>query len=475
MKILLVNPHVPLSLLYGEKLKKMGAVLPPLGIFYIASYLRNRKDTEVEILDANALNYDANTVVEYIKKNNPNLVGFSCTTTAYGYAKEIAQKIRENNPELRILAGGAHAQAAADDILADNHALFDFVCYGEGETAMESLIDHLSGKISKIHLRGWKYLENDAVVTSLPAEIPDNLDIFGHPSEIMPTSLIRHYHEKVNAYMKLPMSAIMSSRGCPFNCFFCSSPEKFKNIYGKKVRYHSTEWIIKEMEIFRSRSGVKEIIFLDDTFNLDKNRVREFCQKKKAARIAMKWSCNFEAAIADQELFHAMKKAGCWTVMLGGESGSDKILKFIHKGVTAAQLLMAGKWAARAGILTRVSFIFGLPTETEETISETIDLIHKSDFHFPYFQLYMPLPGTALYRILSQYGTISPDIEKRMTAGTVNYIPNGLSSEILQRSIKSAYRRCYLNWRMIKNHLSAIRAPSDAVRLLRGVSFFFRL
>lgn len=474
MKSLLVNPYVPLEIVYGESIKDFGAVLPPLGIFYLASYLKTTQKHAVELLDANALEMDSETVLAYVEKGKYECVGFTSTTLAYPYAVDYARLIKEKFPAITIIIGGTHAQSDPDGILTGTPGLFDFVCYGEGEFAYESLLDYLDNHINREELIGWKYVENDTIVTTPPAPIPDNLDIFGHPAEMLPKEWVPLYHEKINAYKELPMFAVMSSRGCPFQCTFCSSPRKFKSLYNKCIKFHSIEWIIQELALLENNYGIREIIFVDDTFNLKRERVIAFCEAKIRYNIRMIWSCNFKPNIADKEMLKQMKKADCWAIMVGGESGSDTILKFIKKGITSEQLRDLGKWANEVGIVSRVSFIFGLPTDTEETINQTIEFISQSDFHFPYFQLYIPFPGTEMFDQLESYGTVVVKDEKHRSASEVNYIPFGVTEEFLVNAPSRAYKKTYLRWRMIKNHLQFIRSIKDIKRYLQGMSLFIK-
>ncbi|MBU4332463.1 B12-binding domain-containing radical SAM protein [Patescibacteria group bacterium] len=466
MKALLINPYIPLEAIYGKEARELGAVLPALGIFYIASFLKDKH--EIETLDANALKMKPNKILENISKKNYDCIGLSSTTLAYPYAVEIAKIIKEKFPHLILVIGGAHAQGAPDKILKDNPNLFNFVCYGEAEHAFSLLAQYIENKIGKQELKGWKYLENDQIITAPPAPIPENLDEFGHPAEVLPKKLVPLYREKILAYKKLPIFSVMASRGCPFQCTFCSTPNKFANLYRHRVRYHSIDWIITELKLLQNM-GVKEIIFVDDTFNLNKKRVIKFCEEKIKNNIDIIWSCNFEANIADVEMMEKMKEAGCWAIMVGGESGSDKILQFIKKGVTKKQLELVGKLADDAGIVSRVSFILGFPSDTKETIEETINFVKKSNFHFPYFQLYIPLPGTQMFEQLNQYGKIIKKDPKKRSASNVNYLPQGLTEEYLAKAYKQAHKKAYLNWKMIKNHFQFIRSANDIRRYWKGL------
>lgn len=474
MKALLIIPYVPIEVVYGDLNREIGSVMPTMGIFYLASYLKQINKHEVEILDANALGMGHEAVLEYIATKKPACVGFTATTLAYQYVVEISKSVRKMFPHIKLIIGGAHAQGNPDGILSDNPGLFDFVCYGEGEFAFELLLDYFDNKTGKEELKGWKYLENGEVVSTPLAPVPDDLDIFGHPAELLPEAWVPLYHEKILAYKKLPMFSIMSSRGCPFQCTFCSTPGKFVRLYQRRVRFHSIEWIIRELKYLEEKFGIREVNFWDDTFNVKRERVMEFCKAKMENNINVTWSCNFEANIADIEMMRKMKEAGCWSIMVGGESGSDEMLIFIKKGVTSQQLQLVGKWANEVGIVSRVSFILGLPSDTEETINETIEFIKRSDFHFPYFQLYVPLPGTEMFNQLKDYGEILNKDVKQRSACKVNYVPSGLTEEFLLKAYSRAYRSAYLRLKMIKNHLQFIRSIEDVKRYWTGCKALMR-
>ncbi len=469
MKVLLVNPHVPQEVIYGRKSGTAGAVLPPLGILYILSYIRKTRKYDVELLDANATKMDASRVTDYIMRGSYNCVGFSVTTLSYPYAIEIAQKIKTINRQITIIIGGSHAQVEALNIVKTKSHLFDFVCYGEGEIAFTTLMDFLNGERQKESLKGWCYLEDGELIKSPPAEIPENLDLFGHPAEHIPTFLVPLYKEKVFAFRKLPFFTIMASRGCPFKCTFCSTPKKYLDIYNNKMRFHSIEWICDELKLLQHNFGVKEVLFVDDTFNLSKKRLIAFCDEIIKRKIKILWSCNYEANISDYELMRKMKKAGCWQIMIGGESGSDKILQAIRKGFTANKLLEVGETAVKAGLITRVSFILGLPQDSMETINETIEFVKKSSFHFPYFQLYVPLPGTKMYETLGAHGTIINNNPKHRSASRVNYVPNGLSENILMEFFKKSHKAAYFRWKMLKLHIKQLCAPINWKSYLYGL------
>jgi radical SAM superfamily enzyme YgiQ (UPF0313 family) len=466
MKAILINPHVPLSVVYGEKLAGTGAVVPPLGLLYLMAHLERRGKHKADLLDANVLELSAERTVG--RAAGYDCVGLSATTLAYPYAVDIARRLKEKYPGVIIALGGAHAQSSHEEILKTEGRLFDYVCYGEGEYAFERLLDHLEGTIGRNEIESMSFSENGRVTVNPPALIPEDLDVFGHPADMIPREYVGLYHEKILAYKSLPFFTMISSRGCPFHCTFCSTPRKFAGLYKNKMRCHSVNWICEEMLILRRKFGVKETAFMDDTFNLSKERVTSLCGEILRRGIKMSWTCNFKAHISDMEMLLAMKKAGCWGIMAGAESGSDRILSLIKKGVTAAQIYKLSVEADEAGMFTRASFILGLPGDTCETVRETLRFAKKCRFHFPYFQLYMPFPGTEMFGSLERFGKIIVSDPKKMSASRVNYLPTGLSEAYLQNVFNSSHKEVFLRPDMIRRHFKFLRSFADVRRYWTG-------
>ncbi len=467
MKTLLINPYVPLEVVYGPKYAQIGAVMPPLGILYIASHLKKGGKHEVAVLDANVLGLSPEETAA--RAEGFACAGISATTLGYPYAVETARRLKARFPSIKLLFGGPHAQAAHEEVLRENPGLFDFVCYAEGEYAVEQALEHFEGRLPKDAVLSMCYSGNGAMVKNPPAEIPEDLDVFGHPAEVVQAEYVPLYHEKILAFKRLPMFSIFSSRGCPFCCTFCSTPNKFAKMYGGKLRRHSPAWIGEEMELLSRRLGVREVAFMDDTFNLSKQRVLDLGAEIARRGIDMAWTCNFKAHICDDEMLLVMKRAGCWGIMVGAESGSDRVLKFIKKGVTSSQLYDLSVAADRAGIFARASFILGLPSDTPESIEETLAFAKKARFHFPYFQLYIPLPGTEMFGQLEQYGRIIVKDPKQRSASRVNYLPAGMDADYLQGKFDRCHKDTFLHPAMVLRHLKFIRSIDDVKRYWTGL------
>ena len=461
--------------MYGSAAQGAGAVLPPLGILYLASYLRKLDRDGVEVLDANVLQWGSDRVLTHVQQAKPRVVGLTSTTLGFPYAVDIARAVRAWNPEIVLVLGGAHAMGAKAEVFRSDPGVFDYVCYGEGELAFRSLMEFLAGEIPESGLRGFLYERDGKVVHTPEAPPPMDLDPFGHPSELVDPAWVPRYHEKVMAYKFRPMFALYTTRGCPFQCTFCSSPSLFQEVYGRRVRSHSVSWILEELRILQSRFGVREVIFVDDTFNLKRDRVMEICASMAREGTRVSWTCNFEAHLADKAMLQTMKDSGCWGIMIGAESGDQRVLDDLKKGIRVEDLTELAAWCEEVGIASRPSFILGTPTDTPESIRTTIDFAVNGRFHFPYFQLYVPLPGTEMFRTLSRHGQVLVKDRRQMAAAQVNYVPQGLDPEFLARSFRQAHVRSYANLKRMRRHLRMIRGPRDLLRYVKAGWTLFRM
>jgi len=256
---------------------------------------------------------------------------------------------------------------------------------------------------------------------------------------------------------------VVASRGCPYFCTFCRQPIMWK----RKVRTRSPDNIIEELK-FLDKMGVRNFIFHSDTFTIDKKMVIEFCKKLIEEGLHMKWACNSRVDTIDREMLKWMKKAGCWMIAYGIESGSQKILNNVKKDITLKHSRQAVKWANEAGIKVYGYFVIGLSGETKETIRETIDFSKELDLTFAIFHIGVPYPGTDFFFELRDSGRLDYSEYEDFDQGRstpVNY-PH-LSSEEIQEGVKQAYREWYVRPKILLNLMMQVKNFSDLNHLMR--------
>lgn len=197
----------------------------------------------------------------------------------------------------------------------------------------------------------------------------------------------------------------MGSRGCPFNCSYCAT-----QIWTRKVRYRSIPNIIEEIKYVNERYGTHQFTFKDDSFTVSKKRVAEFCDALLKVGLKVKWDCNTRADLVDLPLLKTMKKAGCNSIKVGVESGSERILKIMDKGVSLEQVKESAKLFRKAGIHWTAYFMMGVPTETKEDVKETVKLLYEIKPSFASVGVYEPFPGTKLFDIGVERGLVKRDM-----------------------------------------------------------------
>ena len=429
MKILLVSP--PSASAVKEVL---GVSSPPLGLAYIASLLESEGE-DVRIIDSITENYTLEKIDKEMEKWGPDIVGVTSVTPTFYDAIKVA-KIAKMHGAITVL-GGAHVTFMARETL-EKYPFVDFVVRGEGEYTMLQLV-HCIEKGEEPHkILGLSYRSRSGIVKENPPRPPImNLDELPPPAyHLLPMDKYR--------FQGLKYATMITSRGCPFRCVFCAS----SRICGKKWRGLSPERVVDEMEYLINEYGVRDIEFLDDTFTFDKKRALQICDLIAKRGLDVRWICSSRVDIFDKELAQALKKSGCEIVYFGVESGSQRVLNAMKKGITLKQAIRAVKNAKEAGLKNVASFILGMPDETIDEANMTINFAIKLNPDYAQFTICTPFPGTELYeyavrnnllltRDWSKYNTLTPVMKTKIGVRT------------LKKLLSKAYLKFYTRIRYI--------------------------
>jgi radical SAM superfamily enzyme YgiQ (UPF0313 family) len=388
--VLLVNPEVP----YGELIEpadvKAVTMAPPQGMLYIASVLE-RANVSVTVLDMGI----HKRAQEMLKKEaeKSSLVGITSTTPTFSNALSIAEEVKSVNPDAFVVMGGPHVTFTAEETVKNEYV--DLVVRGEGEETMQELAQfYLEGKGALEKIRGITH--QDKKIHSNPDRpFIEDLDSIPFPA--------RHLVD-VNVYENGGL--IVTGRGCPYRCQFCAAGP----LSGYRYRLRSIPNVIAELSECHHKFGLKDFFFADSTFTAYPERTKEMCEAILSLDFPITWLCGSRANVVTAELLNLMAEAGCRRIEFGAESGSDRILKDIRKGVTTAMIRQAVKWALDAGIVVECSFILGHPTDTVETIQETfaftksLKQLEGAERLRIDFGLVTPLPGTELWENAEELG-----------------------------------------------------------------------
>ena len=375
MNILLINP--PSAAAYY----RLGIKLPPLGLAYLAAVLREHGHG-VKIVDLAVEDVDWRTY----PYQEFDLVGLSVDTLRYPAALEIARVVKEKGG--RVVLGGPHVSFFYEEPLESG--LTDWVVRNEGEYPLLDLVEHLERKQPLEEVKGLVYLSNRNLVVNPPAPFVEDLDSLPFPArDLLPLDLYTHKIQKRYA------ATLISSRGCPFDCEFCSS----SRFNGTRWRARSPENILEELDLLYNKYGYRAVAFFDDNFTLDPYRVDRLCQKllKKGWDLIWFALSRVDTVVRNAKLVELMAKAGLRMLFLGFESAAQETLDKYGKKLKVEEALKAMDILRRNKVKVVGSFILGALDEKKEMIERTIRLAKKLNPYHVQFSMLTPYPGTRLY------------------------------------------------------------------------------
>lgn len=454
MKIALVNP--PLKTSFPQ---------PPLGLATVASILEKR-GYKVEIIDASALKINENEIVNKITKNNIKIVGITSMTPTFNSAVRVVKAIKKADNSCFIIMGGPHVTILPQKTMKDVPEV-DAVIIGEGDITTIELIEAIKNKRKFSKISGICYRNNGKIITNPSRPLIKDLNILPFPAyHLLQIEKYRPYppHGK-----KLPYMAMITSRGCPFRCAFCSKP-----IFGKNYKARDSKMVVKEIKYLIENFGIKELLFYDDTFTLDRKRIIGLCKEIIKNGLKISWSCETRVNLVDEELLKKMKKAGCYIISYGVESGDQTILNNLKKDITIEQVKNAFRLTKEADILTVAYFMIGSPGDTEETIRKTIDFSKELDADFAQFSICTPFPGSELFDILSKRGVKIEDWDKASYVTSKSkskplILTEKLSEEEVKKWYSKAYKEFYFRPRYLLKALLRMKSLDDIKININGI------
>jgi len=424
MKILLVSPPTDSAIK-----RVVGTTGPPLSLAYLASMVRDEHD--VIIVDSIAEELTFDDVKERIKKFDPDVVGITATTSMIPDAYKVAKIAKEINENVKVIIGGPHVTFLPDRTMEECKSI-DFIVRGEGEITFKELIRAIEEGRDFKAIKGLSF-RNGKTINNPPRELIKNVDEIPMPSyDLLPME--RYKADGVK------FGTIVTSRGCPFNCIFCSSSLQF----GKKWRGYSSERVMAELSILRNEYGRRSIEFLDDTFTLVKSRAIEISNKIKKEGLDISWAASSRVDTFSKDMAEAMHRAGAHTIYFGIESGTQKILDFIGKGITPEQSKISVKNAEEAGLHTFGSFIIGFPQESRSDVKKTLKFSKKVGVDFAQFTIATPYPGTRLWNVALKEKLLTTMNWRKFTTLDPILKLKCFTREQISRILELAYVKFYL-------------------------------
>jgi radical SAM superfamily enzyme YgiQ (UPF0313 family) len=379
---------------------------PPLGLGYLSAVLA-KHGYEVEVFDF--VDTSLENVEEILRNKRLQVVGISCNLTDYRWgAFKLAQIVKRINPQCTVVMGGSHATHLYEQILSN--FCVDVVVRYEGEYTFLDVVKAIETGSKLEDIKGIAFKTEGGIVKNedrLPISELDSLpfptyDLFDVNNYIHYSSPATFAGKKVK---KLKSASMMTSRGCPYCCQYCSITKFWRG----NCRFRSVKKVVDEMELLRNKHGVVHFNFFDDAFTLNNDRVIEICKEIIGRELDVCWECVTRVDCVSSEMLNWMRRAGCVSISYGVESGSSMVLKTIKKRQTRSQIIKAFKMTHEAGISAYILLMIGNPNESKQSISETIELMRIIKPDKIKTTLTMIYPSTDLYELCKKRGLISDD------------------------------------------------------------------
>ena len=416
--VLLINPY------FTQRLNFYTFYKPslPLGLMYIAAYLRQH-NVYPKIIELGIFSLDEAIVkgdkirfgisdqklVSILKKEKPKIIGItSMYSVYYRDVLNIAKIIKKYDSKIKIIIGGNHPSSYWDSILK-NHEI-DYIVVGEGETTFLKLTKYLlaNNKMSSINIKGVAYRHNQKIVYSGPAPLISDLDKIPFPARDLID--FQQYLPKASDtpyVMRYPVASIITSRGCPGNCVYCT----VKAVWGRTWRGRSPKNVVDEIELLIQQYGIKEFAFLDDSASVNKNRWIGICDEIIHRKLDIKWSTPNGIAhwTLDKPTLKKMYEAGCYRITFGIESGNQRTREFLGKPYSLKQAQELIKYANKIGMWTICTNIIGFPYEQLNSVTDTIEFAKSCGTDFATFYLLIPQPTSEVYSYFRKENLLNLD------------------------------------------------------------------
>jgi anaerobic magnesium-protoporphyrin IX monomethyl ester cyclase len=398
--------------------------LLPVGLLSLDAVLRKRG---YEVTLANFSAFDWKQVRRMLKEQRPDLVGISQFTHNRDESLKLARAAKELDPRSFVVLGGPHATHDADRQLA-SHPEVDAVVLGEAEQTLPELVAALASGGSLTGVAGLALRAGTEVQRTAPRAALDDLDSLPLAAAAECAGIGVDYRRQ--------LEFIITSRGCPASCLFCSSPL----FWGRGVRFRSPASVVAELRLLRDRFGLVYFSLRDDTFTADRDRVLEICRLLEEAQLGMLWNCQSRVTAVDEEMLAAMKRAGCECIQFGVESGSPAILKALGKRITPDAVELAAAAVRRVGINLSIYLITGVPGEGENDLQETVRLIERIRPQDGQVSPLVYYPGTQLFSRAVRSGAVAAELFEN-AAGEGFLVREDAFVDRSQRSILKALKK----------------------------------
>jgi radical SAM superfamily enzyme YgiQ (UPF0313 family) len=458
MKILLVNP------ITGER--GMFAATPNLGLGYLATALR-REGFEVDLWDGMKKNMTRKTLEDRLARDDYDAIGVQVYTCSVEETDFTLKTVKAKNPKIIKIIGGAHISGDSEN--AFNPLDADFAFRGEAEIGLPKLLKKLQGKddseFGEIHHLIWK--DNGKTVCNELKPIKDVTALGLAAWDLIDPN--EYPNAPIGAFVKsFPLATISCSRGCPHQCTYCAN----KLIMGRGLRARSPESIIEELDILYHKYGVREYQIIDDTFTSRRSLAKAVCEEiiSRGWKLGITFPNGVRVESLDEELLKLLERAGCYSIGMAIESGSQRVVDHMKRN---QDLEMVKEKVALVARVTKIRmtgfFILGYPIEEREDILKTIKLAKELPLKRAQFTIWIPVPGSEMTETLKREGKLKIHNLSSVVLNQINYVPENLTEEELQKLLRRAFMEFYMRPKIILGLLAEIKSWEHLKNILLRV------
>jgi radical SAM superfamily enzyme YgiQ (UPF0313 family) len=428
--------------------------VPPLSLLYVAAILEN-EGVEVDLVDMAAERLTYRETLQRIQRFSPDLLGFSVTTISFHPVLKCINRFKQDTG-LPVLVGGENVRLYPLETMS--HPAIDFCIVGEAELPLPQFIRAFRENGPYEGIKSLGYRNNGEVFLDRTLQLTAEIDSVPFPARHL---IKNELYENVLSRKK-NFTAMLSARGCPFNCAFCNANQQ-------RYRARSPKNFVDEIEQNLTKHGIRDFDIYDSTFTTDRQRVLDICAEIRNRKLEIGFSVRSRVDVVDREMIDALKSAGCYAIMYGIESSSPDILKRMNKGISPAQIMETVTYTNSSGLETLGFFMFGFPGESCKTIEDTIEFSLKLPLDYAQFTLLVPFPETEIYTYYREHGledywaeyTLDETKERLL-----DLVDTDITRDQASKYLAEAYRRFYYRPRIIWQQILMLRSFSKLKRLV---------
>jgi len=464
--VYLAQPTASSAASAGHDVRRLAALIPPLGLLSIAAYLEER-GLETRVFDFNAFPDDLGAFRQAVAQERPTFLGITCVTATFNAGLRIARAAREILPQIRVVLGGPHASSLREKVLAEYEDI-DFCVVGEGEETFCRLVS--GGLNAPESLAGIVFRDENGAprFTGYPVETLE-LDDLPYPAYERLRGFPEKYRLPIFSYPRPPGMSIVSSRGCPYACSYCD-----RSVFRRSFRYNSAAYLYNHMRFLKEKYDIRHLIFYDDQFTFNRERVAELCHRLIEEPLGLTFNCAVRAEHVDAELLALMKRAGCWMISLGIETGDPDLLARHRSNADLDMLARCIRHIKRAGIRVKGLLMMGLPGESAASIRRSMKYVRSLPIDEFNLAKFTPFHGLPLYEKLNELGRFDEDWD-RMDCMNFQFIPKGLTRESLDKSFLEFYKAHFTRPAVWWNYVTMVwKSPDSWRRFFLNLGDFLR-